>query len=115
FRDEMKLKIFFISSLICTSIVSIWIIRNFVTLETNKIDLTTSSGAVLAKGWNPKVPEEHTNTQGDLADEELVLLDFEYNRNGYYGEVEKLQLYKNATLYFIKSNPDLIFPIIGQK
>lgn len=114
-KKEVKLKIFIVSSLICSSIVSTWIIRNLVILETNEIVLTTSSGAVLAKGWNPKIPEEHTNTQGDLADEELVLLDYEYDKKKNYGEVERMQLYKNATIHFIKSNPDLIFPIISQK
>src|SRR5690606_36131621 len=30
-------------------------------------------------------------------------------------EVESMQLYKNATIHYIKSNPEMIFPIIGKK
>ncbi len=112
---QMQLNRFIISSLICASIVSIWIVRNFVVLETNEIVLTTSSGAVMAKGWNPNVIEEHTNTKGDLADEELVLKEYEFDRNKKYDEVERMKLYKDATLYFIRSNLDLIIPIISTK
>ena len=111
----VRVKDFLISSAICASIVSIWVVRNFVVLETNEIVLTTSSGAVMAKGWNYLVPELHTNTKGDLADEELVLEDYEYNRSQGFNEVERMALYKNATLNFIKSNPDLIIPIISTK
>lgn len=114
-NNKMKLKIFIISSLICASIVSIWIVRNFVVLETNEIVLTTSSGAVMAKGWNLKVPEKHTNTKGDLADEGLVLREYEYNKNISYNEVQKMKLYKDASINFIRSNPELILPIIGKK
>jgi hypothetical protein len=86
-----------------------------VVLETDKIVLTTSSGAVMAKGWNPEVPEEHTNTKGDLADEELVLEDYDYDKSKEYNEVDRMQLYKNATIDFIRSNPDQILPIIKTK
>lgn len=114
-RKKIKLKLLLASSVICASIVSIWIVRNIVVLDTNKLVLTTSSGAVMAKGWNLKVPEEHTNTKGDLADEELVLLNYEYDRGKVYGEVERMQLYKNATINFIRSHPDMILPIVGTK
>ncbi|MEP6260715.1 MAG: glycosyltransferase family 39 protein [Gillisia sp.] len=112
---KMQLSRLIICSFICASIVSIWIIRNFVVLETNEVVLTTSSGAVMAKGWNPDVIEEHTNTKGDLANEELVLQGYVYNKNKRYNEVQLMQLYKDATLHFIRSNPDLILPILGNK
>jgi len=114
-RKQINLKIFLFSSLICASIVSIWIIRNFIVLETNNIVLTTSSGAVMAKGWNPNVVDEHSNTKGDLANEGLVLHDYVYNKNKNYNEVSRMQLYKDATLNFNRSNPDLILPIISKK
>ncbi len=114
-KKEIQLNRFIISSFICALIVSIWIIRNFIVLETNEVVLTTSSGAVMAKGWNPNVVDEHTNTKGDLADEGLVLQDYVYNKNRSYNEVERMQLYKDATLNFIRSNPDLILPIISKK
>src|SRR5690606_25315535 len=113
-RKQINIKTFFISSFLCASVVSIWIIRNFVVLKTSEVTLTTSSGAVLAKGWNPGVVENHTNTQGDLADEKLVLLDFPYDRKPG-NEMESMQLYKNATIHFIRSNPEMILPIIGKK
>ncbi len=112
---QMPLNRFIISSLICASIVSLWIVRNFIVLETNEIVLTTSSGAVMAKGWNPNVVDEHTNTKGDLAEEELVLKDYKLDRSKGYNEVEKMKLYKDATLHFIRSNPDMIVPIIYTK
>src|SRR5690606_1498400 len=112
---QMSVKKFLFSSVICASIISFWIVRNFVVLETNEIVLTTSSGAVMAKGWNHLVPVLHTNTKGDLADEELVLEEYEYNRSQGYNEVERMNLYKDATLHFIRSNPDLIISIISTK
>lgn len=114
-KKQIQLNKFIIASFICVSIVSIWIIRNFVVLETNEVVLTTSSGAVMAKGWNSEVVKYHTNTQGDLANEGLVLEEFEFDRNKNYDEVERLQLHKEAALHFISSNPDLIFPIIYTK
>lgn len=69
----------------------------------------------MAKGWNKDVPEKHTNTKGDLADETLVLQGFEdIERSGAY-EVQAMQRYKDATLHFIRSNPKMILPIIGKK
>ncbi len=114
-KKEIQLNRFIISSFICASIVSLWIIRNFVVLETNEVVLTTSSGAVMAKGWNPNVVDEHTNTKGDLANEELVLQNYEFDRSKGYNEVKKMKLYKDATLHFIRSNPDMIVPIIYTK
>ncbi|TDN89135.1 dolichyl-phosphate-mannose-protein mannosyltransferase [Salegentibacter sp. 24] len=114
-NNQIRLNRFVISSVICAAVVSTWVIRNFIVLDTNQMIITTSSGAVMAKGWNHKVPNEHTNTKGDLADEELVLLDFEYNRNEFDGEVGSMQLYQDASLNFIRSNPDLIIPIVWKK
>lgn len=113
-NKQLSLRIFIFSSVICSCIVSIWIIRNFIVLETSKIVLTTSSGVVMAKGWNKEVPTKHTNTKGDLADETLVLKNYKY-KNSTRNEVEKMELYRNATLDFISSNPDMILPIIGRK
>jgi hypothetical protein len=96
-------------------IVSLWVIRNSVVLETDKLLITTSSGAVMAKGWNEKVPQLHTNTKGDLAEEELVLQNFEYSNSNYQGHTGSMQLYQDATYYFIRSNPELILPIIWKK
>ncbi len=112
---NIQFKGFIISSIICASIVSIWIVRNFIVLQTNEIVVTTSSGAVMAKGWNYDVLDEHTNTKGDLANETLVLEDYQFDRSRSYNEVERMKLYKDATLHFIRSNPDLIFPIISSK
>jgi len=112
---QMELNRFIISSLICASIVSIWIIRNSVVLETNEIVLTTSSGAVMAKGWNSEVVKNHSNTKGDLADENLVLQQYEYDKNISYNEVQRMKLYKDASINFMRSNPQMILPIIGKK
>ncbi len=114
-KKEMKLKMFFASSLICAAMVSTWIIRNLAIWETDKIVLTTSSGAVMAKGWNQDVPEMHTNTKGDLADESLVLENYNFSSDKTRNEVERMELYKDATFHFIKTNPDLILPIIWKK
>ena len=105
----------FISAIICISVVSVWLIRNYMVLDANQVVLTTSSGAVMAKGWNKDVPRLHTNTKGDLADETLVLKDYSFNEKKSRNEVARMNLYKDATLDFIKTNPDLIFPIIGKK
>ncbi|MCG9973000.1 ArnT family glycosyltransferase [Christiangramia crocea] len=105
----------FILSGLAIAVVSVWIVRNYVVLDTDKLLITTSSGAVMAKGWNGKVPQLHTNTKGDLADETLVLKDFDYKRSGYTGQTGMMELYKDATFNFIKSNPELIFPIIIKK
>lgn len=113
-KKQLNFKIFVLSSIIGASIVSVWIIRNFIVLDTDQVVLTTSSGAVMAKGWNKKVPTAHTNTKGDLADETLVLESYKLETQ-VGGEVEKMQLYKNATLHFIISNPDMILPIVSRK
>lgn len=113
-QKQIKWKNFIISSALFAAVVSVWIIRNFVVLNTSQIALTTSSGAVIAKGWNSEIPENHTNTKGDLADEELVLKDFNSTAYGS-SEVQRMQLYKDATIHFIKENPHLILPIILKK
>ncbi len=112
---NIKFKTVILSAILCCGIVSLWIVRNFLTLNTSEIVLTTSSGVVMAKGWNEKVPSEHTNTKGDLADESLVLKDFIYDKSKNYDEVEKMKLYQEATKSFIKTHPQLILPIITKK
>ncbi|WP_081212337.1 ArnT family glycosyltransferase [Salegentibacter sediminis] len=114
-KKQIPFKSLFLSSLICTAIVFSWVIRNSIVLDTSELILTTSSGAVMAKGWNEDVPRLHTNTKGDLADETLVLKDYEYKPEKSNNEVERMELYKNASLHFIKTNPDLVLPIIWKK
>lgn len=114
-KKQIPFKSLFLSSLICTAIVSTWVIRNSIVLDTSELILTSSSGAVMAKGWNEDVPRLHTNTKGDLADETLVLKDYDYNREKAYNEVDRMELYKNASLHFIQNNPDLVLPLIGKK
>lgn len=112
---HIKLKLLLISTAVCVSVISVWVVRNFIVLDTKTIIITTSSGAVMAKGWNKDVPEKHTNTKGDLANEGLVLKNYEYDRSRNYDEVEKMKLYQDASIHFIKSNPKLILPIIFTK
>ena len=114
-KKQISFKSLILSSALCASVIATWMVRNIVVLETNEIILTTSSGVALAKGWNEDVPVHHTNTKGDLANESLVLKNYSYDRGKQFGEVEKMVLYKEATLEFIKSNPDLIFPIMLKK
>lgn len=114
-KKQISFRPLLLSSILAAAIISIWVVRNFVILETNSVVLTTSSGAVMAKGWNRNVIQEHTNTQGDLANEGLVLHDFEATEKYGHNEVEKMQLYKDASIHFIKQNPDLILPIVSKK
>lgn len=85
-----------------------------IVLNTNSPIITTSSGAVMAKGWNEEVPSLHTNTKGDLADEGLVFKESNLSKS-YHGEVGSMQKYQDATKDFILNNPDLIIPIIAAK
>ncbi|MCM8569183.1 glycosyltransferase family 39 protein [Gramella jeungdoensis] len=112
---RVSLKNTLLLAIFTVCIVSIWVIRNYIILDGNKAVITTSSGAVMAKGWNQDVPDLHTNTKGDLADESLVLQTFDYDKSDYRGEVGGMMLYRDATINFIKSNPDLILPIIFKK
>ena len=114
-NKKLKLKKLALFSLVATSVVFLWVLRNFYALETNAVVLTTSSGAVMAKGWNSNVIKNHTNTKGDLADEEMVLVNFEPAKNYGAGEVQRMQLYRDATIHFIKTNPQNILPILGRK
>lgn len=114
-RKQINFQLFFLSAVFCAAVISTWIIRNFIVLDTSEVVFTTSSGAVMAKGWNKIVIDDHTNTKGDLADETLVLKDFSFDENKTRNEVERMQLYKDATLHFMRSNPDMIIPIIGTK
>lgn len=100
-----------LSSLICSAVVSFWIVRNIMVLETDQIFLTTSTGAVMAKGWNKKIVKEHTNTTGDLADENLVLEELDPFTNQKYSEIQKMENYKKAASKFILNNPGTILPI----
>ncbi|WP_416444102.1 hypothetical protein ACH3O9_02620 [Leeuwenhoekiella sp. A16] len=75
--------------------------------------MTTSSGAVMAKGWNKEVPQLHTNTQGDLADEGLVLKEGE--EVNVQNEIDASKQYSHSVVQFIKENKKLIVPIILTK
>lgn len=112
---RVSLKNALLLGVVTTAIVSIWVVRNYVVLDAEKAVITSSSGAVMAKGWNQDVPDLHTNTKGDLADESLVLQNFDYDKSDYKGEVGMMTLYQDATMNFIMSNPDLILPIIIKK
>ncbi len=114
-NKKLHFRKFLLISILATAVVSVWMIRNKIVLNADKLLITTSSGAVMAKGWNSKVPELHTNTKGDLADETLVLRDYEYDKSDYSGEVGGMELYQDATINFIKSNPDMILPVIWEK
>lgn len=104
-----------IFGMMAAGVVSIWVIRNAVVLDTDKLVLTTSSGAVMAKGWNSQVITSHTNTKGDLSDEALVLENYPHDESVVRGEVAQSELYSAAVKHFIKSNPDQILPIVFTK
>lgn len=112
---QFSFKTFIFSSLICFAVVSFWVIRNFVVLENKEVVFTTSSGTSLAIGWNRNILDHHTNTQGDLANKDLVLENYHYDKNKINDEVQSMQLYKNASIHFIKTNTNLILPIIKKK
>lgn len=114
-NKKLRLPKLLILSMLAILVVSSWVIRNYIVLNAEKAVITTSSGAVMAKGWNSAVPELHTNTKGDLADEALVLKNYEYDKSDYSGEVGMMRLYQDATVNFITSNPKLILPIIWKK
>lgn len=114
-KKQVSFRILATSSSICILVVSIWVIRNSIILNTTTPIITTSAGAVMAKGWNKQVLKHHTNMNGDLANENLILEEYQYDENLITSELKKNELYKVATLYFIKNNPELILPIIGKK
>lgn len=114
-KKEFSLKQFLSAAIICGAVVSIWIIRNSIVFDTQEIVITTSSGAVIAKGWNNDVPYKHTNTKGDLADETLVLNEYDYEDRHLSDEVDRMKLYKDASIHFIRTNPQSILPIVGVK
>ena len=58
--------------LLFSLIVFSWPCRNAIIFDKG-LYLTASQGATLAKGWNKKVSTEFTNSEGDLADENLNL------------------------------------------
>lgn len=95
--------------------VSIWILRNTFVLETEEVIITTSSGSALAIGWNKQVPIKHTNTKGDLLSGDPVLEGYDYIEDDLQDEVKRNRIFRNATVNFIRTNPDLIIPIINKK
>tara|TARA_R100000935_G_scaffold50402_1_gene76254 strand:- start:392 stop:1687 length:1296 start_codon:yes stop_codon:yes gene_type:complete len=115
FNKIFTLKSITFSGILCVLIISIWVVRNMVILDTTEIVITTSAGAVMAKGWNSMVLSEHSNTKGDLANEGLVLRNYDYDTSLYYNELKRMKLFKDATFHFINSNKDLVLPIIYKK
>lgn len=93
---------------------SFWIIRNQIVYKTNKIIITTSSSSSLTKGWNSNVISDFTNTKGDLLDDK-----YEAKKYGIYkknlSELEKMDMYKEAAILFLKDNVKLIPKIITRK
>lgn len=112
---KLSFKQVILCGLVTVGVVSLWVLRNAQVLETSKPVITTSSGAVMAKGWNKDVVRSHTNTKGDLADEALVLSEYEYDTKVDRNEVEQSSLYTTAVIDFMRSNPDQVVPIILTK
>ncbi|MEZ7493982.1 hypothetical protein QO206_00685 [Leeuwenhoekiella aequorea] len=113
-NKQLKLKnliVFFVASFL---LISIWPLRNAIVLETNSYVITTSSGPVMAKGWNKNVIEDHTNTKGDLANEGLVFENYKSDKI-FQGGAANSQRYQDAVFQFIKKNSNLILPIIFTK
>lgn len=114
-KKQVNFRKFVTSYSICILVISIWIIRNSISLDTINPVITTSTGAVMAKGWNKQVLKQHTNINGDLANENQTLEEYQYDKKLIKNELDKNNLYKDATLSFIHNNPELILPIICKK
>ncbi|UAB86155.1 glycosyltransferase family 39 protein [Zunongwangia sp. SCSIO 43204] len=112
---QVDFKRFVLGGIFILIIPLAWMLRNSWVLETNSLLLTTSTGAVMAKGWNKNVLKLHNNVNGDLADETLVLADYNAEHRYKDDEVSKMNLYKDATVNFIKTHSDLLLPIILKK
>ena len=104
-----------IGALSFVMVVSFWLTRNYMLYDQSGVFLTTSSGAVMAKGWNKDVLDLHNNVDGDLADEGLVLLPEDKEIFWSGNELERSQLYQKRTFEFIEGHQSLIFPIIVKK
>ena len=96
-------------------VVSPWLYRNYALYDGAGLFLTTSTGAVLAKGWNNEVLSTHNNVDGDLADESLVLSPEDDKVFWSSNELGRSQLYAKRTLEFIWSNQGIIIPIAVKK
>ena len=90
--------------LIFSVLLMAWPIRNQITFGKG-FYLTASQGATFSKGWNEKVANEFTNTDGDLADEGLNLkyADSDLLSNSDKSVITLSKLYNNGTKNFIKS------------
>lgn len=94
-------------------VVGFWVVRNHVIYPDHSFFITSSTGAVMAKGWNAKVPELHNNVNGDLADEGLVLK--RDDQRAGLNEIERSELYQKRTKEFVKANYRMIVPILIKK
>ncbi|WP_028377674.1 hypothetical protein [Leeuwenhoekiella sp. MAR_2009_132] len=113
-QKQTESKIFMIFSVLAILLISAWPLRNAIILETNSYVITTSSGPVMAKGWNKDVVQEHTNTKGDLANEGIVFENYISDKI-FYGGAAQSQKYQDAVFQFIEKNPNQILPIIFTK
>ncbi|MDC0408594.1 glycosyltransferase family 39 protein [Flavobacteriaceae bacterium] len=104
---------YFIAFPVLMFVIGFWVVRNHVIYPDYSFFITSSTGAVMAKGWNAKVPELHNNVNGDLADEGLVLKPDDQMAG--LNEVERSELYQKRTKEFVKENSRMIVPILIKK
>jgi len=83
-------------------IISAWPARNALVFHQG-LWMTTSQGAVFSKSWNEAVLTKHTNTQGDLLDEDLNLKYLsDFKADVLTDPIQMSAMYGQATLEFIK-------------
>ena len=112
-KKNFKISHYFVAFPVLVFVIGFWVIRNHMIYPENGLFITSSTGAVMAKGWNAKVPELHNNVNGDLADEELVLKPDDQMAG--LNEVERSELYQKRTKEFVKENSRMIVPILIKK
>lgn len=110
---RFKVTNYFMAFSVLIIVIGLWVLRNQMIYPENELFITSSTGAVMAKGWNAKVPELHNNVNGDLADEGLVLKPDD--KMAGLDEIERSELYQKRTKEFIRSNSNLIGPILMRK
>ena len=112
-KKKFKISHYFVAFPVLVFVIGFWVIRNHMIYPENGLFITSSTGAVMAKGWNLKVPELHNNVNGDLANEGLVLKQDDQMTG--LNEVERSELYQKRTKEFVQSNSNLIGPIVMRK
>ncbi len=111
--NKFKVTNYFIAFPVLTFVIGFWVLRNQMIYPENGLFITSSTGAVMAKGWNANVPELHNNVNGDLADEGLVLKPDD--QMARLDEIERSELYQLRTKEFIRENTAMIVPILMRK